>query len=149
MNSFSFVIWLCWINWFWTWIFTISYLFAEISDCIEDFIWCLSWYLFKLISFACCEVFAFLFWNSPLTIWFITNQNDRNVFVSIVLCFWHPKFGNVFKRLGIRNVIDHNNTICSFIIRTSNSPKSILAGSIPDLEFDTFSIYFECFEPKF
>jgi hypothetical protein len=54
----------------------------------------------------------------------------------VLLGFFHPVSENVLEGSGDSDIIDQNDSIGSFIVRLSNASKSLLASSIPNLQFD-------------
>lgn len=54
----------------------------------------------------------------------------------VLLCLFYPESGEVLERFWIGNIIGYNDCISPFVIGLSNSSKSLLAGGVPNLQFN-------------
>lgn len=59
-----------------------------------------------------------------------------------------PEPFDIFKCFCLGNIVGHNNTISSFVIRRCDSFESLLSCSIPNLYFNSFVSQLDCFEPE-
>ena len=82
-------------------------------------------------------------------IWFISEQDNIYVSITVVKGLWDPELFDVFEWTGICDIIDHDDSISPFVVGRGDGSKSFLSGSIPDLELNIFVIVFESFEPWF
>ena len=62
--------------------------------------------------------------------------------------FLEPELFDIFKALFFGYVINKNDGMSPFIIGSCDSPKSLLASCIPDLELYILAIYNCCFESE-
>lgn len=51
-----------------------------------------------------------------------------------------PELLNVFEGLIAGEVVDHDDAMCAFVVRTGDGAESFLACSIPDLQFDLTAV---------
>ncbi len=77
-----------------------------------------------------------------LEIGFVTDKELDNVLVSILVDFSKPVF-DVFERLSIGDVINEDDSVSSFVVRSSDGFESLLSSSVPNLELDGISSSFE------
>lgn len=95
----------------------------------------------KMIS----KLFCLLIWDLSLIfkIFLISNEDSRDIFLCVLIDFTHP-FRNLGKWVTIGDVISYYDTMSTLIITTSDCFKSLLTGSIPNLEFNSLSININC-----
>ena len=88
------------------------------------------------------KFFSLLIWNLSLIlqILFVSNENSRNVFLSMLINFAHPLW-NFRERLSVRDIIGDNNAVSTFVITTGDGLESLLTSGIPDLQFYSFAIH--------
>ena len=121
------------------------YLSSHCSESVFNIKWFLSWGFqesnIKMIS----KLFCFLIWDLSLIfkIFFVTYENSRDIFLCMLIYFTHP-FWNLGEWITISDIIGYYNTVSTFIITTCNCFKSLLTGSIPNLQFNCLSINIDC-----
>ena len=100
--------------------------------------WCFQESNIKMIS----EFFCLLIWHLSLIfkIFFVSNENPRDIFWSMLVNLRHP-FRDLGEWITIVNTISYYDTVSTFIITASDGFKSLLTGSIPNLEFNGLSIH--------
>ena len=136
------------INWCWRW-FNIKYfIFNFFSNCIKCFIYMFIFFgtcFKKWNSIRISQIFTiFKSYLSVRLIAFISNQNFTYVFRCMLLYLFHPLL-YILKCFSIINCICHNYTHGTFIISLCYCFKTFLACCIPNLQFYSFSINFNCF----
>ena len=91
------------------------------------------------------ELFGLLIWNLSLVlqILFVSNENSRNVFLSVLVNFAHPlrDFGEGF---SVCDIIGHDNAVSTLVITTGDCLESFLASGIPDLQFYSLAVNVNC-----
>ncbi len=73
-----------------------------------------------------------------------TYQDTYNILCGILFQFFQP-FRYIFKARPSRQVEYYQGSRCSFIISMRNRSKSLLSGSIPNLNFDLLILKGDCF----
>jgi len=88
------------------------------------------------------QVFGFVIWYLPLffKIFLVSNKDSRDIFLSMLVDLAHP-LADLSKRISVSDIIGDDDTMRTLVIRGSDSLKSLLTSSIPDLKLDCFSIY--------
>ena len=71
-----------------------------------------------------------------------------NEYICILFYFVDPISVDVFERLEIVFVIDHDDAICPLVVGVGNGPESLLACSIPNLYFHAFPLHVQRFKPE-
>ena len=70
---------------------------------------------------------------------FVSYEDSRDIFLSMFINFAHPLW-NLWERLSIGDIISDDNTVSSLIITACDCLESLLTSSIPNLQFNSFSI---------
>lgn len=69
----------------------------------------------------------------------VAHQQLVDVLRSVSVNFMEPLL-YVRERLGVSNIIDDDNSVCTAVVRRSDGSESLLSSSIPNLEFDSLFI---------
>ena len=87
------------------------------------------------------ELFCFLIWYLSLffKILLVTNENSRDVFLSVLVYFTHP-LRDLSEGITVGDIISDDDTMSTLIITTSDSLEPFLTCSIPNLELNGLSI---------
>ena len=92
-------------------------------------------------------LFRGYFWNDfGRAIRFISQQNDINVPVTIVIGLRNPELFDVLQGAGVCNIVHHDDSIGSLVVGGRDGSESLLSGGVPNLELYVFVIVFEGFE---
>ena len=88
------------------------------------------------------QVFGLVIWHLPLIfqILLVADQDPRDIFLSVLVYLTHP-LGHLGERVSISDIVGDDDTVGTLVVRGSDSLKSLLACSIPNLQFDGFSVY--------
>lgn len=73
---------------------------------------------------------------------FVSDQQLHDIVIGELIDFSEPVL-DILEALFIGDIIDQNNSMSSLIIAGSDSLKSFLSSSIPDLKFNSFSLQIE------
>jgi len=91
------------------------------------------------------QVFGLVIWYLPLffQIFLVADKDSRDIFLSMFVDLAHPlwDFG---KRISVSDIIRDDDTMSTLVIWRSDSLKSLLSSSVPNLKLDSFSIYINC-----
>lgn len=103
----------------------------------------------------CCWTIFFLFYNRQkiylradftITVTFISQEKNFDVFIAVIMSFGYPEVFDIFERRWFSEIINHDDSVSTFIISWSDGSESLLSSSIPDLEFDWSALMLDSFE---
>jgi hypothetical protein len=135
---------------------SLSYRKTKVSNTLKYMFTCfranLCWFktviLNDILDFLQMFIYKYFWIYFFVTIWFIPNQKDFDVFIAIIISLWNPELLDIFQGWGLSEIVNHDNTICTFVICWCNSSEPLLTCSIPYLKFYRFSFVFYSFESK-
>lgn len=146
-----------WVYIFCRWVKFLEFLFGnckpEISNTFEDTVISFGAYFSELESILLNDIFSFLWlyknylWaDFAITVTFISEKKNFDIFITVIMSFRDPKVFDIFKRRGLCQIVNHNDSISTFIISRSDGSESLLSSSIPDLELDRSALMLDSFE---
>lgn len=71
-----------------------------------------------------------------LAIGLVADDYELDILLRVLLDFVHPELLNVLECFPDSEVEHEDDTLCIFVICTSNGPESFLSGSVPDLQLN-------------
>ena len=71
---------------------------------------------------------------AALQIGFVSHEDSRDVVLRVLLDLGHPGVHGV-EGVAVRDIVHHDDAVRALVVRRSDGLKTLLAGSIPDLQF--------------
>jgi len=71
----------------------------------------------------------------------VTNQKLVDVFCGVSVNFVQPLL-HIVEGIGIRHVVNNNDTVGTTVVGRGDGSETLLSGSIPNLQFDSFCFQF-------
>lgn len=70
---------------------------------------------------------------------FVANEDASDVILRELFNFGHPSVNSV-ERVTVRDVVNHNDSVGTLVVRRGDSLKSFLSSCVPNLEFTHFVV---------